>query len=49
MNSTLVLPAYEKEEEEKEKGDMDKCLAKTKRGKGSIQQQNLIGIYSIFW
>ena len=30
---------YEKEEEEEEKDDMDKRLAKTKRGKGSIQQR----------
>ena len=30
---------YEKEEEEEEKDDMDKRLAKTKIGKGSIQQR----------
>ena len=29
---------YEKEEQEEEKGDVDKRLAKTKRAKQSIQQ-----------
>ena len=40
LNSTSVLPEAMKKEQEEEKGNMDKRLAKTRRGKGSISDHH---------